>query len=253
MWNIQIVKVLGVLLLHVALVTPGTQVCYDSNENAYSIITCGAPGKNGKNGINGERGEKGETGPAGPRGLPGSQGPAGPSGAPGPRGEQGPPGAKGESGDSANLALEDLKKRILDLERQLLSLLEQQNKGLPKGRAISGKKIYISDGTTATYDEAITICKKAGGQLATPQNSAENNAIFTIRNQFSIYAVLGMNDKQKQGTFRYLNGAVISYQNWDSGEPNNYRGINEDCVEMRESGGWNDYPCESQKLVICEF
>ncbi|XP_077311853.1 conglutinin-like isoform X2 [Lithobates pipiens] len=254
MWNIQIVKVLGVLLLHVALVTPATQVCYDSNENAYSIITCGAPGKNGKNGTNGERGEKGETGPAGPRGLPGSQGPAGVAGPPGPRGEQGTPGAKGERGDSANAALEDLKKQILDLDTRLKSALISQSKGLPTGqRATAGAKIYISSGAIATYDAAITICKTAGGQLAVPLNSAENNAILTLRNQFGTNAVLGMNDKQTQGIFQYLINMVISYQNWDYEEPNNHRGINEDCVEVLYSGKWNDYPCEMSKLVVCEF
>ncbi|XP_040178396.1 mannose-binding protein C-like [Rana temporaria] len=254
MWNIQIVKVLGVLLLHVALVTPGTQVCYDSNENAYSIITCGAPGKNGTNGIDGKRGEKGETGPAGPQGFPGLQGPAGLAGPPGPRGEQGPSGAKGERGDSANSALEDLKKKILDLDTQIKSALDSQNKGLPKGRrAIAGDKVYVTSGAVATYDEAITICKTAGGQLAVPLNSAENNAILTLRNQYALNAVLGMNDKQSQGIFQYLINMVISYKNWDYGEPNNHRGMNEDCVEILSSGKWNDYPCEMPKVVICEF
>ncbi|KAM5141340.1 uncharacterized protein ACMZJ9_015084 [Mantella aurantiaca] len=88
-----IVKVLGVLLLHVALVTPGTQICHDPDENAYSTITCGAPGKNGQPGINGTDGAKGEKGNPG---LPGPPGETGPTGA---RGGQGPPGPKGEKGD----------------------------------------------------------------------------------------------------------------------------------------------------------
>ncbi|XP_073453305.1 collectin-43-like [Aquarana catesbeiana] len=89
----SIVKVLGLLLLHVALVTPGTQICQDPDENAYSIITCGAPGKNGLPGINGLNGEKGESG------EPGLTGPPGKTGQTGPRGEQGPAGPKGETGD----------------------------------------------------------------------------------------------------------------------------------------------------------
>lgn len=64
-WNMQIVKVLGVLLLFVNSVTPSTQMCYNPDENAYSIITCGAPGKNGLPGINGTNGEKGERGETG--------------------------------------------------------------------------------------------------------------------------------------------------------------------------------------------
>ncbi|XP_077323756.1 mannose-binding protein C-like isoform X2 [Lithobates pipiens] len=247
----SIMKVLCLLLLHVALVTPGTQICKDPDENAYSIITCGAPGKNGLPGLNGANGAKGEPGP------PGLQGIAGPPGAKGDRGANGEPGLqgpKGERGDSMGPALEDLKKQILDLDTRLKSALITQSKGLPTGqRATAGAKIYISSGAIATYDAAITICKTAGGQLAVPLNSAENNAILTLRNQFGTNAVLGMNDKQTQGIFQYLINMVISYQNWDYGEPNNHRGINEDCVEVLYSGKWNDYPCEMSKLVVCEF
>ncbi|XP_077310053.1 collectin-43-like [Lithobates pipiens] len=89
----SIVKLLGLLLLHVALVTPGTQICKDPDENAYSIIKCGAPGKNGLPGMNGTNGAKGERGK---KGLPG---PPGKTGQTGPRGEQGPAGPKGETGD----------------------------------------------------------------------------------------------------------------------------------------------------------
>ncbi|XP_077323360.1 mannose-binding protein C-like isoform X2 [Lithobates pipiens] len=257
MCNIQIVKVLGVLLLHVTLVTPATQVCYDSDENAYSIITCGAPGKDGLPGINGtdgERGQRGETGPAGPQGPPGSNGLAGAAGPPGPRGEQGPPGAKGERGDSANAALENLKQQILNLERRLQSELDQQKKAFAylKGGARSGNRIYVSNGAIGTYDEAATNCRNAGGQLASPQNLAENNAILTVRNQIGKDAFLGISDKQTEGTFKYLNSVVISYRNFDSGEPNN-RGKNEHCVLIRSNGKWNDYICEKRHLVICEF
>lgn len=64
-WKMLVVKVLGLLLLHVAFVTPGTQICHDPDEKAYSVITCGAPGKDGLPGTNGkvgERGGRGETG-----------------------------------------------------------------------------------------------------------------------------------------------------------------------------------------------
>ncbi|XP_077323739.1 uncharacterized protein LOC143958154 [Lithobates pipiens] len=93
----SIMKVLCLLLLHVALVTPATQICQNPDENAYSIITCGAPGKNGLPGMNGSNGAKGEPGPPGLQGITGPPGVKGDRGA---NGEQGLQGPKGEKGDS---------------------------------------------------------------------------------------------------------------------------------------------------------
>ncbi|XP_077323361.1 uncharacterized protein LOC143957096 [Lithobates pipiens] len=130
-------KVLGVLLLHVALVTPGTQICQDPDENAYSIITCGAPGKDGQPGINGtdgakgekgepgntgETGPRGEQGPPGPQGEKGDRGASGPRGIAGPPGPRGPPGPKGDNGDSQVFDIEALRNQISSLDQQVKDL-----------------------------------------------------------------------------------------------------------------------------------
>lgn len=60
-----VAKVLGVILFHVALVSPALQICQDADKNAYSIVTCGAPGKDGLPGMNGENGAMGEKGEPG--------------------------------------------------------------------------------------------------------------------------------------------------------------------------------------------
>ncbi|XP_077323746.1 uncharacterized protein LOC143958164 isoform X2 [Lithobates pipiens] len=313
-WNMSILKILGLLLLHVALVTPGVQICQDPDENAYSIITCGAPGKDGlpgMNGINGSKGEKGEPGlpgtpgktgqtgprgeqgPAGPKGErgdrgasgpPGLQGISGPTGAKGERGVNGAPGApgtpgvagptgtkgergssglagpqgpKGERGDSTAPAIENLKLQVTGLDRRMRDLqsdLEKHGKALSftKGFARSGDKIYIINGIEATYFDAKSSCAISGGQLASPRTPEENQAIFTLRKQVDKHAFLGINDLQKEGDFRYPSGGTIIYSNWAPGEPNNVGG-KEHCVEMRETGKWNDENCTEKRLFVCEF
>ncbi|XP_018413317.1 PREDICTED: pulmonary surfactant-associated protein D-like [Nanorana parkeri] len=248
-----LVKVLGLLLLHVALVTPGTQICHDPDENAYSIITCGAPGKAGLPGKDGTDGKPGRNGEPGIN----YQGPPGVAGPPGSNGERGPPGPKGDKGDSMAAALEDLKKQISTLERQVRDLqsdVEKQRKAFAfsKGGARSGDKIYTSNGDQTTYNDARATCFNAGGQVVSPRNSAENKAALSIRNQYVINAFMGINDIQTEGTFRYPDGNVISYSQWSPGEPNNEYGV-EDCVELRKDGTWNDKSCEEKCLVICEF
>ena len=43
-----------------------------------------------------------------------------------------------------------------------------------------------------------------------------------------------------------------SYTNWASGEPNNHSSVGEDCVNILQSGKWNDAECNSSRFYICE-
>ncbi|XP_018431303.1 PREDICTED: pulmonary surfactant-associated protein D-like, partial [Nanorana parkeri] len=183
--------------------------------------------------------------------LPGVAGP------PGSKGERGPPGPKGDKGDSVAAALEDLKKQISTLERRmrdLQSLVEKQRKAFAfsKETSRSGNKIYVSNGVEATYPEAKVSCASAGGQLATPRTSEENQAIFSISRNLKKHAFMGITDMQTEGVFRYPSGETITYSNWGPSEPNNTNGV-EDCVEIRETGKWNDENCSSKRFYICEF
>ncbi|XP_063289941.1 pulmonary surfactant-associated protein D-like [Pelobates fuscus] len=189
----------------------------------------------------------------GPIGLQGTKGPPGIPGPPGLTGQQGSPGQKGERGDSRASALEALELKVTSMEQQLRSKLEAQKKALvfSKG-ANSGDKIYITNGQEATYYDGKAICSSAGGQLASPTNAEENRAVLAVALQNKKNPFLGINDIQTEGSFRYPNGRIISYSNWKPGEPNNVKG-NEDCVEMYDSGLWNDKNCGEKRLIICEF
>lgn len=46
---------------------------------------------------------------------------------------------------------------------------------------------------------------------------------------------------------------TIRYTNWEQGEPNNYIGIAEDCLELYLSNfKWNDIRCTHANHFICE-
>ncbi|KAF4513943.1 UNVERIFIED_CONTAM: hypothetical protein B566_EDAN018113 [Ephemera danica] len=62
---------------------------------------------------------------------------------------------------------------------------------------------------------------------------------------------------EREGQFRWIsNGAITSFTNWHSGEPNNDdQGMKEDCAEMiplRNVIKWNDRKCSQKKRFICE-
>ena len=44
----------------------------------------------------------------------------------------------------------------------------------------------------------------------------------------------------------------VYYFNWRAGEPNNWQGQMEDCVEIYNDGSWNDDPCENELPFVCK-
>ncbi|XP_053548854.1 pulmonary surfactant-associated protein D-like [Bombina bombina] len=248
----QLSQILGALLLGISLAAASTEICQELKGKSCSILTC-IPGKNGLPGKEGKEGEKGERGP---QGAVGPQGPPGISRPPGSKGEQGPQGQRGEKGDSGESALEALKQQVAVLDRRLSSLqatTDIQKKAILFSRGTSaGDKLFFTNGVETNYDAATSTCNKAGGQLASPQNPNENQAVEAIVSQYNKPACLGINDLQTEGSFRYPNAKSIGYNNWSTGEPNNEYGV-EDCVEMFTNGKWNDKSCKEKCLTICEF
>ena len=78
-----------------------------------------------------------------------------------------------------------------------------------------------------------------------------------------------LNDRFKEGTFKYTNGDKPKFTNWAAHEPNNLGYIffqytilcysvifdiyvrNEDCAEIRNNGQWNDENCPHQQTFLC--
>ncbi|CAH2321283.1 Hypothetical predicted protein [Pelobates cultripes] len=151
--------------------------------------------------------------------------------------------------DELNHKRETLEQELRCLQSSVAALKNALvfNKGTS-----SGNKIYLTNGQTTTYNEAYTICAKAGGQLPSPQITEENEAILTLALQHKRDPFLGINDIGDEGTFRYPNGEEITYSNWAVDEPNDVLEV-EDCVEMFSDGKWNDENCEEKRLIICEF
>ena len=129
----------------------------------------------------------------------------------------------------------------------------------PENWTASGGKCHQVPTEKANFQQAAKKCQRLGGQLAEPKSQLENEALIQLvqlespGDQKFWY---GINDIERENEFRYLSsGERITFALWNPGQPNAYRGANEDCVELRldwEGGTWNDLPCQYERKFICE-
>ncbi len=101
----------------------------------------------------------------------------------------------------------------------------------------------------ATWQNVEASCVSNNAHLVTINNAAENSFVNGLTGVNSAW--IGLNDIALEGSYVW-SGEQSSYLNWNSGEPNNWGGI-EDCDHIiGGSGAWNDLSCASALIGICE-
>ncbi|KAJ8333329.1 hypothetical protein SKAU_G00422250 [Synaphobranchus kaupii] len=221
----------------------------------------GLPGRDGKDGVTSPKGEKGDTGMMGAHGPPGKLGPigpvgasgrGGPIGAPGPDGLVGAVGPSGQKGDPGHAGpLPDIN--LGELQTELHTLKDVLNKITQfYFTKRVGKKYFLSDKTSGTFDAAVKLCSTVSGFPALPASLEENQVLSTFLSDSQQYAWLSANDRKTEGKFVDLQDKALQYSSWKDKEPNNSGGI-EDCAMIYSNGSWNDVGCEKSFLIICEI
>ncbi|XP_077206969.1 pulmonary surfactant-associated protein D-like [Paroedura picta] len=246
---------LFILMLGLALVGASTpEPCNCGEKVSVCSLAAGVPGIPGHHGLPGNEGKPGAKGEQGEQGLRGTQGIPGKAGPSGPKGNQ---GEKGQKGDSGGSELELLRAQINDLQAQMevlhgtTSLTQKVILGHIFPHFVSvGLKIFVSKGAEGSYENSKAACSHLGGQMASPRNAEENNALSKIAAKLGKHIYLGMNDMETEGAFLHLNGERMQYSNWAPGEPNSEI---EDCIEMYTNGKWNDKICSENRLIVCEL
>jgi hypothetical protein len=101
-------------------------------------------------------------------------------------------------------------------------------------------------------------CESDGGHLVVIDDEVENEwvrafAESSVTNSASTnqLAWLGLGDSAEEGTFVWVTGAPLSLALWAATEPNDLYD-DEDCVEIRASGAWNDDRCDAALSYVCE-
>ncbi|XP_059149107.1 macrophage mannose receptor 1-like [Physella acuta] len=128
--------------------------------------------------------------------------------------------------------------------------------GCPGGWTSYGVSCYamFSYPDGVTFSDASTFCSQKQATLASIANDAENRYIFSqITRGYNDGVWIGLNDQKRENSFEWTDNSLVTYTNWNPGEPNNVN--QEDCVTMlaNANGKWNDATCDSKyKLIACK-
>lgn len=100
-------------------------------------------------------------------------------------------------------------------------------------------------------------CTGRGYDLVIIDDGAENDFVRSeIMTRGSDF-LIGLDDRAIEREHRWVDGRLawrdgtsLLYANWRGGQPDDY--LDEDCVEMGASGGWNDIDCDTARRYVCE-
>ena len=117
---------------------------------------------------------------------------------------------------------------------------------------INGKAYYLSDNSFTPAD-AFTDAIAQGGFVGTIRNASDNTSIIAAINTIGGAGdlLIGYSDTATEGAFVWQSGDTSTYNNWNSGEPNNAG--NEDYTVVQSSGGWNDVTNGSTYRYLLEL
>ncbi|XP_026215280.1 CD209 antigen-like protein E [Anabas testudineus] len=115
---------------------------------------------------------------------------------------------------------------------------------------LGGSFYYISSNKT-TWQQSRDYCLQKSADLIIINTKEEQD----FSNMFQKVMWIGLTDRQTEGVWKWVDGTVLTTSFWSSGEPNNYKGRNEDCGEIwyyNREQSWNDAECENENFWICE-
>ncbi|XP_019113504.2 CD209 antigen-like protein E isoform X2 [Larimichthys crocea] len=139
------------------------------------------------------------------------------------------------------------QQKSLDEERdELKRQLNLTNHYLNQGWVYFGSSFYYISSVNKAWQDSREDCLQRGADLVIINSEAEQKFI----RQYPKYIWIGLTDRETEGVWKWVDGTPLTTSFWRSGEPNNYRGGNEDCVELTLD--WNDVECEQKKLWMCE-
>eukprot|EP00090_Calanus_glacialis_P041261 TRINITY_DN7261_c0_g1_i2.p1 TRINITY_DN7261_c0_g1~~TRINITY_DN7261_c0_g1_i2.p1 ORF type:complete len:318 (-),score=48.46 TRINITY_DN7261_c0_g1_i2:279-1232(-) len=129
--------------------------------------------------------------------------------------------------------------------------------------ALGKKEYYLGIFFKANWYKAEQYCRFHGMHLASinsddeQRNLEEHITSFGMGNE---HFWSSGTDQAEEGKFFWMStGKPLTFENWNAGEPNNFKyenGEGENCLELWNRDGkglkWNDTPCSFESYFVCE-
>ncbi|XP_046293366.1 C-type lectin domain family 17, member A isoform X2 [Marmota monax] len=132
---------------------------------------------------------------------------------------------------------------------ELRGLLDCTRITCPEGWLPFEGRCYYFSPSTKSWEEARKFCQESYSHLVIINSFAEHNFVAKAHGSPRVYW-LGLNDKNREGDWRWLDGSPVTLSFWAPQEPNNI--YEEDCASMNNGGTWNDLSCAKTTYWICE-
>jgi len=128
---------------------------------------------------------------------------------------------------------------------------------------IGDKQYYIGIFFKANWYKAEQYCRIHGMHLASITSAKEQKALQEYIQSYGMgyeHFWTSGTDQGEEGKFYWMStGQPLTYENWNSAEPNNFiyeNGESENCLELWDRDGrglkWNDSHCSFLSYFICE-
>ncbi|XP_047434288.1 CD209 antigen-like protein E [Mugil cephalus] len=150
---------------------------------------------------------------------------------------------------------DNLTREKAELQRTFDDMNKQRTlQGCQQPWVWFGGSCYYIFPSTKSWQESRNDCQQRGADL-TIINSPEEQE-FLI--QFKTSTWIGLTDREREGTWKWVDGTPLTTRYWAPGEPNGFLYRDEDCAEItihqsQESRNrWNDHSCDDKKSWICE-
>ncbi|XP_041040880.1 macrophage mannose receptor 1 [Carcharodon carcharias] len=118
------------------------------------------------------------------------------------------------------------------------------------------KAFIKSKQTKKSWFEARDYCRAIGGDLTSIHDYSEEKFLWNKLVSLMAFSPvwIGLHKPRPNGGFVWSDDSPVAFQNWNPGEPNQFRGI-ENCVEAGTGYEmqWNDIHCESLHDWICKI
>ncbi|XP_060772633.1 CD209 antigen-like protein E [Neoarius graeffei] len=141
------------------------------------------------------------------------------------------------------------KYNNLALERdQLQREREEIQKAFKSGWTYFSSSLYYFSTEYKSWTDSRQDCKERGADLVVI-NSREEQEFIMKQVGSSIWAWIGLSDRDTEGEWKWVDGTSLTTAYWTDGEPNNIG--DEDCTGILDKG-WNDMECSGNLLWICK-